>query len=52
MNCRRHKSATGVQASGHLVEKSRKLWQDEAARCRKVENDERRGAQLVIVGKD
>ena len=25
MNCRRHKSATGVQASGHLVVKRRKL---------------------------
>ena len=40
-NDRRHKPTTGVPASGHMVEVSRRLWREEMrARCRGVEEDE------------
>ena len=40
-NDRCHKPTTGVPASGHMVEVSRRLWREEMrARCRGVEEDE------------
>ena len=50
MNDRRHKSPTGVQASGHTVEMGRNMWRGaKATRRRMVEmEDGERGSRSAM----